>query len=266
MAITDLIPIPENVNTGLSAARQITMKSLLGMPRGSFTDDCLPVTNTALKSLIKTEDVGPFRATGLAPALDALKAVLADIRQEEPEVFAGLGTAGMLCARLVRGSAVSISNHSWGTAIDLTLNGQLDPRGDQNRTTQRGLALIAPIFNRHKFYWGAGFPIEDSMHFELSDQRIRELHAAGVFSGAPATLPDASLSIGDRGQQVKRVQVALRARGADLATDGIFGPGTHAAVVGFQAKEGLNPDGVVGPRTMAALGLSGTSPALAASS
>lgn len=255
MAITDLIPIPENINPGLNAARQITMKSLLGNPRGSFSRDCLPVTNPILKRLIKTDDVGPFRITGLAPAVDSLKEVFAEVRQEAPEVFAGLGNAGMLCARLVRGSAVSISNHSWGTAIDLTLNGVLDQRGDKNRTTQQGLARIAPIFNRHKFYWGAGFPIEDSMHFELSDQRIRELHAAGVFAGAIETLPDPSLSIGDRGRQVKKLQEALNAQGESLVTDGIFGASTHAAIISFQAKHGLTPDGIVGPRTAAALGL-----------
>jgi hypothetical protein len=231
------------------------MKSLLGVPRGSFTRDCLPVTNPNLSDLIRTADVGPFRVRGLAPAIESLQEVLAEVRTQQPEVFAGLGTAGMLCARLVRGSAASISNHSWGTAIDLTLNGLLDQRGDPQRTTQRGLLLIAPIFNRHKWYWGAGFPVEDSMHFELSDQKIRELHAAGVFAGAVETLPEAALSIGDRGQQVKRLQEALNAQGESLVTDGIFGASTHAAVISFQARHGLTPDGIVGSRTRAALGL-----------
>lgn len=255
MAITDLIPIPDGINPGTSAARQITMKSLLGNPRGTYTDDCLPVTNPVLKKLIKTDDVGPFRVTGLAPAVDSLKEVMAEIRQKEPEVFAGLGTVGMLCARLVRNSKTSISNHSWGTAIDLNLNGVLDQRGDKKRTTQVGLARIAPIFNRHKWHWGAGFPVEDAMHFELSDQKIRQLHADGIFSGAPKTLPDAALSIGDRGQQVKKLQEKLKALGDDIETDGIFGIGTHAAVIAFQARNGLTPDGIVGAKTRAALGL-----------
>src|SRR5215210_7749662 len=118
MAITDLIPIPAGINSGLNAARQITMKTLLGVPRGSFSRECLPVTNPLLRSLVRTENVGPFRVTGLAPMIEVLKAVFAEVRVEEPDVFEGLGTAGLLCARLVRGSAVSISNHSWGTAID----------------------------------------------------------------------------------------------------------------------------------------------------
>lgn len=255
MAITDLIPIPDGINPGLNAARQITMKSLLGNPRGSYTDRCLPVTNPVLRAMIKTENVGPFRATGLAPALSSLREVFADVQREQREVFDGLGTPGMLCARLVRGSASSVSNHSWGTAIDINLNGVLDERGDERRTVQVGLARIAPIFNRHGWYWGAGFPTEDGMHFELSDNKIRELHATGIFSGAPASLPEASLSIGDRGQQVKRLQERLNAQGEDLVADGVFGPSTHAAVVAFQARHGLNPDGVVGRRTREALGL-----------
>jgi hypothetical protein len=253
MPITALIAIPANINPGLNAARVITMTSLLGNPRGDFTNDCLPVTNPGLRNLISTEDVGPFRVTGLAPAVSSLREVMAEIRQAEPDVFAGLGSSGMLCARLVRGSATAISNHSWGTAIDLNLNGVLDARG--NNRVQEGLARIAPIFNRHGWYWGAGFPTEDAMHFELSDQKIRELHASGIFTGAPTTLPEVALTIGDRGQQVKRLQEALNAQGDHLVTDGIFGSGTHAAVIAFQARHGLTPDGVVGPRTRAALGL-----------
>jgi putative peptidoglycan binding protein/D-alanyl-D-alanine carboxypeptidase-like protein len=252
MAITDLIPIPSNINLGLNSARQLTMKSIFGAPRGSFNSTCQPVTNTVLKSMIRTVDVGPFRVTGLVPAIDSLKEVLADIREEQPEVFAGLDTAGMLCARFMRNSH-NISNHAWGTAIDLTLNGILDNPG--NNTTQRGLALIAPIFNRRGWYWGGRFPKEDAMHFELSDQKIRELHDAGAFNGAAGTLPPASLTIGDRGQQVKKLQEALNARGATLVVDGIFGAGTHAAVINFQAKNGLTADGIVGPKTKAALGL-----------
>jgi peptidoglycan hydrolase-like protein with peptidoglycan-binding domain len=95
------------------------------------------------------------------------------------------------------------------------------------------------------------------MHFELSDQKIRELHATGIFSGSGAveTLPEPALSIGDRGREVKRLQEALNAQGESLVTDGIFGASTHAAVMSFQARHGLTPDGIVGAQTRAALGL-----------
>jgi len=72
----------------------------------------------------------------------------------------------MLCCRYQRNSTTSISNHSWGTAVDLKIDGHLDERGDD--TVQYGLTLIAPIFNRFGWYWGAMFPTEDAMHFEAS--------------------------------------------------------------------------------------------------
>lgn len=86
-------------------------------------------------------------------------------------VYRILGTAGMHCARNVRGSTTNVSNHSWGTAIDLTLDRQLDARG--NDTVQLGLYLIAPVFNNNGWYWGAGFRTEDGHHFEASSTLIQ---------------------------------------------------------------------------------------------
>lgn len=59
-----------------------------------------------------------------------------------------------------------------------------------------------------------------------------------------------------RGETVRRIQEALKAAGVDPGTiDGIFGPKTGAAVLGFQLEEGLVPDGEVGPETAAKLGI-----------
>jgi peptidoglycan hydrolase-like protein with peptidoglycan-binding domain len=153
------------LNSGLKALSNKFMLEKLGQPRESFSTDCQPVTNATLKKNIKTDSVGPFRVTGLAPAVDSLRSVMADIKAAQPDTYNVLGSAGMLCCRYVRGSTSSISNHSWGTAIDLTLKGVLDKRGDG--MVQYGLALIAPIFNKHGWYWGASFPTEDAMHFEI---------------------------------------------------------------------------------------------------
>jgi hypothetical protein len=55
--------------------------------------------------------------------------------------------------------------------------------------------------------------------------------------------------------RIKRIQRRLNALGfGPLDTDGIFGPATDAAVRAFQQAKGLGVDGVVGPRTLAALG------------
>ena len=56
--------------------------------------------------------------------------------------------------------------------------------------------------------------------------------------------------------QVLALQKALLAAGISPGgRDGYFGPMTEAAVVSFQVREGLVPDGVVGPQTAVALGL-----------
>lgn len=59
-----------------------------------------------------------------------------------------------------------------------------------------------------------------------------------------------SLSIGDRGSSVRRLQQRLAAEGFDPGgVDGIFGSKTRAAVVAFQRSRGLSVDGVVGEDT-----------------
>jgi hypothetical protein len=60
-----------------------------------------------------------------------------------------------------------------------------------------------------------------------------------------------------RGAKVVEVQEALLAKGIHPGpADGIFGPAVATAVAAFQAREWLVVDGVVGPQTRAALGLS----------
>src|SRR4051794_24793512 len=56
------------------------------------------------------------------------------------------------------------------------------------------------------------------------------------------------------GPAVRQLQQRLKALGYGVAVDGVFGPGTAAAVKKFQAAKGLAADGIVGPATQAALG------------
>jgi len=165
-------PAANTINIGLWSAGNAYMLDKFGPPliAGNYTTDCQEPTNERLRRNMVTESVGPFRVTGLKPAVLALRGVMAEIAREQPAVHAELGSAGMRCCRLVRGSTTSISNHSWGTAIDLTISGVLDTYG--NDTVQYGLTLIAPIFNRNGWYWGAGFRTEDGMHFEGSRSLI----------------------------------------------------------------------------------------------
>lgn len=59
---------------------------------------------------------------------------------------------------------------------------------------------------------------------------------------------------GDTGEHVLFLQQRLLAHGYSVSADGIFGPGTENAVRNFQNSQGLVGDGVVGPKTWAALG------------
>jgi len=163
------------MNPGLVAVTPALMTQLLGQPRQSYSADCQPVTDPQLQKHIVTRSMGSFRVTGLDVAVDSLQAALEDVKREQPDVHAALGTAGMLCCRFVRGSTTAISNHSWGTAVDFTLNGVLDRRGDDR--VQVGLTLIAPILNRHGWYWGAAFRTEDAMHFEASRTLVSQWSA-----------------------------------------------------------------------------------------
>ena len=54
---------------------------------------------------------------------------------------------------------------------------------------------------------------------------------------------------GSKGAQVTRWQYFLLGLEYKLLADGDFGPKTHALTVDFQSKNGLTPDGVVGPNT-----------------
>ena len=93
-------------------------------------------------------------------------------------------------------------------------------------------------------------------------QQLHRLVATGVtdpgtwaaLRGAPAGTPPAPpatavLRLGSTGPAVVALQRRLR-----LAASGRFDAATRAAVIAFQAAHHLSPDGVVGPRTRAALG------------
>ena len=63
--------------------------------------------------------------------------------------------------------------------------------------------------------------------------------------------------IGSQGEEVKSIQNTLTEQGYFSGTvDGIFGEQTKKAVISFQKDNGLTADGVVGPGTLKAMGIS----------
>jgi len=70
----------------------------------------------------------------------------------------------------------------------------------------------------------------------------------------PIRVPTSTLKLGDKGAQVTILQRALKSLGyAPGAIDGKYGPSTQRAVARFQRAAKLATDGIVGPKTLAAL-------------
>jgi len=179
--LADLLPI----NSGLSSAREETMVSLLGSPR-------MPLTtigqNERASDLVKRNVVlqrmSPlFRLTGLKQAIDDVATVLAQAFAAEPDLATVLSTEGMLSVRMRKptdGSvSTHISNHAWGTAVDFKIVG-FDAPANTGSTVPRFIAILIPLFNDAGWFSGVGF--RDTMHFEMSDERIRKLSSDHVFN------------------------------------------------------------------------------------
>jgi len=193
MNYLELIPVPpkHTFNLGLTSPGNAHMLGLFGHPvkGGAYKPDgsCTTPNEPGFTRLIATQNVGPFRATGLRPALRSLGDIFTRVNREVPDLYALLGSSGMLCARFTKirqpdGTikiGPGISNHSWGAAIDINLGGHLDRQG--NDLTQRGLLILSAYFNAAGWYWGAAFPTEDAMHFEPSKSLLARWKAAGEF-------------------------------------------------------------------------------------
>jgi len=82
------------------------------------------------------------------------------------------------------------------------------------------------------------------------------LRSSGSKSIATASVGTSRATVkkGSKGADVKALQTALNAIGYNCgAVDGDFGAKTDAAVRAFQRAKGLTVDGIVGPKTWAAL-------------
>jgi len=172
-----LIANRRNVNKGLSVASPTYLISVLGSPRESLSDDCEPMTNPKLTSMLVLENVGPIRVQMLQPAVDSLKRVFAKVEATDPDLYARINTAGSLCVRQIRGTVGRASTHSFGLSLDLNIDGRLDTLGDGK--TQLGLTILADFFKEEGWFWGAAFSREDSMHFEVSREMVERWRTEG---------------------------------------------------------------------------------------
>jgi len=190
-----LIADRQDVNEGMTAASPTYLTGLFGLPRPDLSQDCETMTNPVLADMLRTEDVGPIRVQMLEPAIISLRQVFKNVEIFEPELYARIVSPGSLCVRLIRGSETSVSTHSFGLSLDLNIDGVTDTLGDDR--TQLGLILLSEFFQKEGWYWGAGFGREDSMHFEVSREKVEqwrrlgllpdEAQVAAIMSGQSAT-------------------------------------------------------------------------------
>lgn len=82
----------------------------------------------------------------------------------------------------------------------------------------------------------------------LEDRKKHYDHAMEVLGGTwePSKVVYETIRLGSRGPTVKAVQEEL-----EIGADGIFGRGTEANVKAWQEENGLVPDGVMGPKSLA---------------
>ena len=172
-----LVADRRNLNKGLTVPTPTFMIDKFGPPRDDLSADCQPMTNPRLSALLVDATVGPVQVKMLKPAIESLQAVFNNIQRADPELYARINTSGSLCVRFIRGSSTAVSNHSFGTAVDLNIDGKLDTLGDGR--TQLGLTIMSDFFNSEGWVWGAAYGREDSMHFEVSEEKINEWIAAG---------------------------------------------------------------------------------------
>ncbi len=92
----------------------------------------------------------------------------------------------------------------------------------------------------------------------LDDRKRYLAKAKAIWIDSPTPAANnPTLRLGDKGGEVDDLQNALVEAGFAVLVDGEFGKHTEEAVIDFQTRHGLNPDGVVGPRTWGLLKASG---------
>ena len=226
---------------------------LPGMQQRDFTLD----TDMNLRALLKQAGQDPVMRTVQDQFFDA------NYWTPAAQSAANFGISSALGASVVYDSHVQ---GAWGAVRDLT-NAQFGAPGVIGENAWVGhyvnvrrdwlannpnAALHPTVYRMDCFLslvqdssWGLPLPI-DVRGVTIDENTLVGVAAARMLS---LTVPPMT------GADVRTVQQALRAAGADLTVDGVFGPQTQAAVRQFQQQHGLGADGIVDSATRTALGV-----------
>ncbi|WP_156383849.1 calcium-binding protein [Methylobacterium sp. Leaf456] len=114
-------------------------------------------------------------ADSLTKIMNEASSIYGSLKGMTP-ILESLSSAGVLVPRKIDGKE-SFSSHSWGTSIDLKVDGILDYVADGQ--LHLALAKITPLFNKEGWVAGSGFSggREDDMHFEFSTAKLMSLFA-----------------------------------------------------------------------------------------
>lgn len=117
-----------------------------------------------------------------------------------------------------------------------------------NKTRRKLLLVLLAVLLGQCTLWNVGVT---ARHRRLAGQ------TADAAQMDESAVQAAALTLGADGERVRTVQEKLSRWGYySGAVDGVFGSDTLRAVKEFQRKNGLSADGVIGPQTLAALGIS----------
>ena len=72
-------------------------------------------------------------------------------------------------------------------------------------------------------------------------------------TGNPYAEPTRNVRLGSKGNDVRWLQYELNKRWYKLVVDGVAGKLTISALIDYQKQNGLDPDGICGPKTIASL-------------
>ena len=113
-------------------------------------------------------------------------------------------------------------------------------------SSDRGWKLL-----KYQSHWEAGKAIP------MTDDEWAQAQAM-VFKNVPQPVELPYLRKGDKGADVRRLQILLGQHSKPVEVDADFGNQTRDAVMAFQESVHLRDDGIVGPLTWKALGWSGS--------
>ncbi|WP_225755264.1 M15 family metallopeptidase [Actinotalea sp. Marseille-Q4924] len=180
-AVTDLVPLPDRstINVGVSPCPTSLLVSRFGRPRDLVTAQCQAITSSFWEGRMATGEVGTFRVRGHHRAVALLGEAFTALRATDPDLHDRVGSSGMLCVRHVRGRLGVLSNHALGLALDVTIDGRTDIRGDDQ--VQRGLLRLHEVLAPFGVFWGAGVRPEDAIHFEVGAEVVHRWLEEGTF-------------------------------------------------------------------------------------